>query len=77
MPSSIAMVWNSRATAPAASISLATSAPVWNALAITAVGYHVLARIVAAIPRVDRLWRDTQGLPEEEVPVGQSLITDH
>ena len=60
-----------------AGVVLATSAPVWNALAITAVGYHVLARIVAAIPRVDRLWRDTQGLPEEEVPVGQSLITDH
>ena len=60
-----------------AAVVLATSAPLWNALAITALAYHVLARIVGSIPRVDRLWRDTPGLPDEEAPVGQSLIADH
>ena len=60
-----------------AAVVLATSAPVWNALAITAVAYHVIARIVGSIPRVDRLWREAPGLADEEVPVGQSLITDH
>ena len=60
-----------------AAVVLVTSAPLWNALAITALAYHVLARIVGSIPRVDRLWRDTPGLPDEEAPVGQSLIADH
>lgn len=60
-----------------AAVVLATSAPLWNALAITALAYHVLARIVGSIPRVDRLWRDAPSLPDEEAPVGQSLIADH
>jgi transcriptional regulator with XRE-family HTH domain len=60
-----------------AGVVLSTGIPLWNALAITAVAYHVLARIVGSIPRVDRLWRGGSGLPDEEVPVGQSLITDH
>jgi transcriptional regulator with XRE-family HTH domain len=60
-----------------AGVVLSTSTPLWNALAITAVAYHVLARVVGSIPRVDRLWREAPGLPDEEVPVGQSLITDH
>jgi hypothetical protein len=59
-----------------AAVVLATSAPLWNALAITALAYHVLARIVGSIPRVDRLWRDAPG-PDDEAPVGQSLIADH
>jgi transcriptional regulator with XRE-family HTH domain len=58
-------------------VVLASGAPMWNALAITAVAYHVVARIVGSIPRVDRLWRAAPMLPDEEVPVGQSLITDH
>ena len=60
-----------------AGVVLSTDTPLWNALAITAVAYHVLARIVGSIPRVDRLWRQAPGLPDEEVAVGQSLITDH
>ncbi len=60
-----------------AGVVLSTGAPLWNALAITAVAYHVLARVVGFIPRVDRLWRETPGLADEEVAVGQSLITDH
>ena len=60
-----------------AGVVLWTSTPLWNALAITAIGYHILARVVGSIPRVDRLWREAPGLPDEEVPVGQSLITDH
>jgi transcriptional regulator with XRE-family HTH domain len=60
-----------------AGVVLATGTPLWNALAITAVAYHVLARVVGSIPRVDRLWREAPGVPDEEVAVGQSLITDH
>jgi transcriptional regulator with XRE-family HTH domain len=60
-----------------AGVVLSTGAPLWNALAITAVAYHVLARVVGFIQRVDRLWRETPGLADEEVAVGQSLITDH
>ena len=60
-----------------AAVVLATGYPMWNALAITAVAYHVVARIVGSIPRVDRLWRDAPGGPDEELAVGQSLIPDH
>jgi transcriptional regulator with XRE-family HTH domain len=60
-----------------AGVVFSTGTPLWTALAITAVAYHVLARAIGSIPRVDRLWRDAPMLPDEEVPVGQSLITDH
>lgn len=60
-----------------AGVVLATSTPLWNALAITAVAYHVIARIVGSIPRVDRLWREGPALPDDDVAMGQSLITDH
>lgn len=40
----------------AAVVMLTTAVPFWNALALTAIGYHAAARIVGSLPRIDRRW---------------------
>lgn len=69
----------------AAAVMLATGGTLWKALAVTAVAYHILARIVASIPRIDRFagqTRETIAEPdveaiagEEEAPVGGTAST--
>ena len=39
----------------AAAVMLMTGGPFWSSLAVTAVAYHVVARIVGSMPRIDRL----------------------
>ena len=42
-------------TALATAVMLMTGGPFWSSLAVTAVAYHVVARIVGSMPRIDRL----------------------
>jgi transcriptional regulator with XRE-family HTH domain len=66
----------------AAAVVLGTGAPVWNALAFTAIAYHVLARLASSMPRVNRLWVNAAALPpreplesDDEVPVSSTAST--
>jgi transcriptional regulator with XRE-family HTH domain len=62
-------------------VVLSIGAPVWNALAIAGIGYHVLARIVAATSRTDRVWLKSKAAPavdlesDDEVPVSGTAST--
>ena len=56
--------------------------PVWNALAVAAIGYHVLTRVIGAMPRIDRRWLRGAGAPRldsdqsgDEVPVSGTAST--
>jgi cytoskeletal protein RodZ len=40
----------------AAAAVVGTGIPAWNALALAAIGYHVLARLIATTPRPQRRW---------------------
>ena len=62
-------------------VVLSTGAPLWNALAITGVVYHVLARIVGSTPRTDRVWLKSKAAPvidvesDDDVPVSGTAST--
>ena len=62
-------------------VVLSIGAPVWNALAIAGIGYHVLARIVASTSRTDRVWLKSKAAPavdlesDDEVPVSGTAST--
>lgn len=62
-------------------VVLSTGAPLWNALAIAGIGYHVLARIAAATSRTDRVWLKSKAAPavdlesDDEVPVSGTAST--
>jgi transcriptional regulator with XRE-family HTH domain len=69
-------------TALSAAIVLGTGVPMWNALAVTAIAYHVLARLAGSIPHVYRLWFNDAVTPtydalesDEEVPVNSTAST--
>ena len=65
-----------------AALVLGTGVPMWNALAATAIAYHVLARLAGSIPRANRLWlkggaragHDALG-SDDEVPVSSTAHT--
>jgi len=66
----------------AAAIAFGTGAPLWTALALTAIAYHVLARVAGSIPRVKGLWLRSGTLPpheplesDDEVPVSSTAST--
>jgi transcriptional regulator with XRE-family HTH domain len=66
----------------AAAAVVSTGMPVWNALALAGIGYHVITRMIGAMPRIDRRW--LRGASEagvesdqtgEEVPVSNTAST--
>lgn len=62
-------------------VVLSTGTPLWNALAIAGIGYHVLARIVASTSRTDRVWLKSKAAPavdvesDDDVPVSGTAST--
>lgn len=68
-----------------AAVMLTAGGTLWKTLAVTAVAYHVLARIVASMPRIDRLAGQTREAiaeprveaiaGEEEAPVSGTAST--
>ena len=61
---------------------VSTGMPVWNALAVAGITYHVLTRVIGAVPRIDRRWMrgaSAAGLEAdqsgEEVPVSNTAST--
>jgi transcriptional regulator with XRE-family HTH domain len=66
----------------AATAVVGTGIPVWNALALAAIGYHVAARLIATAPRAQRPWVSSTPAPAvdsvetgDEVPVSSTAST--
>ena len=66
----------------AATAVVGTGIPGWNALALAAIGYHVVARVIAAAPRAQRPWVRSAPAPAvdsvetgDEVPVSSTAST--